>query len=238
MTDIAVIAHIAEPDIRWITIVLDRHATTWALLRPVLGDDLPSPDTVRGVICIGGPQSANAPDPVLGAEQEFLSTAVGNELPVMGICLGSQLLARALGGSVYPCPDGPEYGYIDITATGADATLTPGTRAHLAFHGETFDVPPGAIPLAASRRFLQAYRMGTALGIQFHPEMSPAGVRAAATHDAARIRAAGIDPKELVAESERRADTAFRLLDDLVSRWLGNEVWPSTSRNRHTSTRR
>lgn len=149
---------------------------------PFLYKDLGEPlalGACRGVIVMGGPQSANDPHPGLVAELELIEQAVGEGTPVLGICLGAQLIAKALGARVYRNPE-KEIGWAPVYFTEAAAhdavfsgIASPAMLFH--WHGETFDLPAGAEWLAYSDRCrCQAFRFGrNVYGVQFHPEITP-----------------------------------------------------------------
>jgi GMP synthase (glutamine-hydrolysing) len=129
------------------------------------------------VIIMGGPQSAN--DAVLAAELEWIGQAIRAGTPVLGICLGSQLIAKALGARVYKNAR-KEIGWAPVYFTEAakDDPLFAGLASPTTFfhwHGETFDLPEGATWLAYSDNCRhQAFRHGrNVYGIQFHPEITP-----------------------------------------------------------------
>jgi GMP synthase (glutamine-hydrolysing) len=136
----------------------------------------PRPDEIRGAVVMGGPMSANdvEPHPGLAEEIAWLADAVAAGTPVLGVCLGSQLLARALGARVAPA-DEPEIGFAAVEVLDpADlllGALAPSATV-LHWHGEAFDLPPGAVALARSARTaLQAFRAGDAAwGLLFHAE--------------------------------------------------------------------
>ena len=141
-----------------------------------LGDvlDLGSHD---GVIVMGGPQSAN--DPEMAGERHFIQQALDTKTPVLGICLGAQLIAKALGAHVYRNPE-KEIGWAPVYLTddgGSDPVFrrlpSPSTFFH--WHSETFLLPAGAVSLAYSDKCRQqAFRFHEAVyGIQFHPEITP-----------------------------------------------------------------
>ncbi len=137
-----------------------------------LGDPLP-PGDPTALIVLGGPMSAN--DASVAPELDLIGRALQNHTPMLGICLGSQLIAKALGSKVYRNPE-LEIGWypIHFTADPIFAGLdSPTTFFH--WHGETFDLPGGAEHLAWSNRCRnQAYRYGdNVYGIQFHPEITP-----------------------------------------------------------------
>ena len=143
-------------------------------VRPPTGDAIPPLDTFSAVVVLGGPQGAYQADdhPYLEDEMQAIRDAVAADLPLLGICLGAQLVAHALGGRAYQA-DTPEVAVLEPTLTpeGAEDPLA----AHLAkpvlvFHQDSFEVPPGSRVLAESDRFTQAFRCGSALAIQPHPE--------------------------------------------------------------------
>jgi GMP synthase (glutamine-hydrolysing) len=110
-----------------------------------------------------------------------------SELPVLGICLGAQLLARAFGGEVRPAPE-PEIGWHEVEQTGAgDPVLgaLPRRFTALQWHYYTYDLPPGAVELARSRLCTQAFRLGERWAVQFHPEVTAGHIEQWASEDAA-----------------------------------------------------
>jgi GMP synthase (glutamine-hydrolysing) len=140
------------------------------------GGPLPPVEEVRGAVFMGGPMSVNDVErhPGLAAEVEWLRAAVGTQLPLLGICLGSQLLARALGAEVSAGP-AKEIGFAPVEILDASdpvvGPLAPATSV-LHWHGELFDLPPGATALARSALTeVQAFRAGPcAWGLLFHAE--------------------------------------------------------------------
>ncbi len=133
------------------------------------------------VIAMGGPMSVNdeAVFPWLRAEKTFISEAVRRGLPVIGICLGAQLVAGALGAKVRANPD-KEIGWFEIEATPErDGSFRfPQKTTVFHWHGETFDLPPGSVRLARSAACEnQAFQLGErVVGLQFHLEMTPEGL--------------------------------------------------------------
>jgi GMP synthase-like glutamine amidotransferase len=144
-----------------------------------LGDPLPDLQELDGLVVMGGPMGAldDHEHPHLPAERELLAAAVAAELPVLGVCLGAQLLAAAAGAKVY---HGPVLevglGTVDLTDAGrADPVLGPaGPRLDvLHWHQDTFELPDDAVHLASSDIYPhQAFRLGEqAYGLQFHLEL-------------------------------------------------------------------
>lgn len=152
-------------------------------VKPLAGQPLPAPGEVAGAVLMGGPMNADELTryPALGAEREWIAAAVERGMPVLGICLGAQLLARALGAEVRPGSQ-PELGFGEVRVhEPADpllGALAPGAEV-LHWHGDVFDLPPGAHHLASSARTEnQAFRVNNAWGVLFHPEADLALVEA------------------------------------------------------------
>jgi GMP synthase-like glutamine amidotransferase len=131
------------------------------------------------LLVMGGPMSVNDPDAWIDEETAFIRRHVEQGLPYLGICLGSQFLAKAMGGRVYKGA-APEIGMTTIRLTEAgraDAALRgwPAEPRVLEWHGEGIDLPPGSAGLASTDLFpVQAFRCGErAYGLLFHLEMDP-----------------------------------------------------------------
>lgn len=141
--------------------------------------DPPRIDGFDALVVMGGPQSAASDDrfPTRLAELALIADAVGRGLPVLGVCLGAQLMAEALGGAAVRGDRGLEVGWAEVTLTPAAAHDDLFAQAAPAFaplhwHGDTVELPPSAVLLASSELYPnQAFRVGsTAWGIQFHVE--------------------------------------------------------------------
>ncbi len=143
------------------------------------GDACPDPAGYTALIFMGGPMSVNDPLPFIQQEVEIIQSAASRRQPVLGICLGSQLIAKAMGARVYPNPV-KEIGWFPLHFTPAaarDPILQGIADAQEVFqwHGETFDLPPGAVHLAESTACRnQAFQIdGFLYGFQFHLEVTP-----------------------------------------------------------------
>jgi GMP synthase-like glutamine amidotransferase len=138
-------------------------------------EGLPAPESVDFLIAMGGPMSVNDEEghPWLRQEKAFVRAAISRGLPVLGICLGAQLIASALGGRVYPNA-AREIGWFPVEAVpvGGDGFRFPDRVSVFHWHGETFDLPPGAVRLARSGGCEnQAFQLGrNVIGLQFHLE--------------------------------------------------------------------
>jgi GMP synthase (glutamine-hydrolysing) len=191
---VLVLQHIAcEPPGVFEDVLLERGA---AIHRVELDEGEPLPDR-RGfdaIVAMGGPMSAtdDAALPWLTDEKRLIAEAVAAGIPFWGVCLGVQLLAASLGARVYP-GDVPEVGLLPVELTPEGRTdpvfaELPDGLVTLQWHGDTFDLPDGAIRLAGSPAYRnQAFRFKRAYGVQFHLEVSDemarewAGVPAYAT---------------------------------------------------------
>ena len=141
--------------------------------------ELPPIDEYDGLIFLGGPMSANDPLPYLKTEMCAIERSIEKGTPVLGVCLGAQLIARTLGAPVYR-NTAPEIGWFDIhlaQAAFSDPVFTGLDPVETVFHwhDDTFDLPAGAELLARSERTArQAFRYeSTTYGLQFHLEVTP-----------------------------------------------------------------
>ncbi len=193
------------------------------------GAPLPDAGDVAAVVSLGGVMGAYDTDryPFLEAEQRFLREAVTAGLPVLGICLGCQLLAAALGGRAYRAAE-IELGFVPVGLTMAgdrDPVVRELDRPTLVWHQDTWDPPPEATLLAATDFYPQAFRAGTALGIQPHPEATPAiAARWAATEGLDHFDRAGVYAGELLASMEAAAAESEAMAKRLFGAWLAYDV--------------
>jgi GMP synthase (glutamine-hydrolysing) len=183
-----------------------------------------------GLVVLGGPMNVDEVDkfPFLAREVEWIREAVDAELPLLGICLGSQLLAKAMGAKVYPNAV-KEIGWyeIELEPAASDDVLFAGCTARetvFQWHGDTFDLPPGAVHLALSRACRhQAFRYGRAAwGLQFHIEMTPATVDAWLGEAGNCGELAGldyIDPQAIAAQTPQKMPAMQALGDRVLPRF-------------------
>lgn len=200
--DVLVISHVVEPAMSVLEASGLRAGWNLRLVRPVLGEPLPRTEEVAAIVVLGGPMSAwdTLEYPALAAETAYLAEAHRRGLPVLGICLGSHLLAVAMGGTARAGADGLECGLIDVVAEPAADDDVPLGGTHFSFHSDTATLPGGARPLAFSERYLQAWRLGSALGVQFHPELDAAGIDGLLAKETEKLSRFGVDVAALRAE--------------------------------------
>lgn len=191
------------------------------VVRPDRGEPLPARlDGHAGLVVLGGTMAAWEDDvaPWLPATRALLAACVDDGAPVLGICLGAQLLALATGGRVERGPHGPELGVVEVTATpaAADDALVGGLGrswpAPQGHHDAVTVLPPGAELLASSATYPhQAFRVGPrAWGIQYHPETTADVLADWLEADRGLLGRRGTSPEELLA--------AFAAVDDELAR--------------------
>ncbi|HEY4946701.1 MAG TPA: type 1 glutamine amidotransferase [Acidimicrobiales bacterium] len=183
----AVVQHVGHEGPGLIAGALDEAGHRFEVVRPDRGDALPDRGSIAGLVVMGGPMGVHDVDahPWLAPERALIAEAVEDGVPVLGVCLGAQQLAAALGADVATGPSAEVgLGHVELTAAGRrDPVLGPeyGGLAQTAlpcvhWHQDTFTIPDGAVHLAATRVFPhQAFRWGDrAYGIQFHVEVDRA----------------------------------------------------------------
>jgi len=158
---------------------LESHGYTLTGTRFFESADLPDPGAIDLLVVMGGPMSVNeeAIFPWLALEKNFVREVIELGTPVLGICLGAQVIANAMGANVFPNHH-KEIGWFPVQAVDSmEASVFGFPRSETVFHwhGETFDLPPGAIRLARSEGCEnQAFQLGKGvIGLQFHVETTP-----------------------------------------------------------------
>jgi GMP synthase (glutamine-hydrolysing) len=201
--------------------------------RVLLDEDEELPDwrAYAGIVAMGGGMSVNdeAEHPWLAPEKRLIGEAVAAGMPYWGVCLGAQLLAASLSASVAPGPE-PEIGVLPVELTPAAASdpvfaPLPARFATLQWHGETYELPPGAVQLARSERYeQQAFVVGRAYALQFHLEVDAELAREwmrTPSFVAELERDQGADaPAALLAQMHDVERGSVPLARELFARWL------------------
>ncbi len=191
---------------------------------------LPPIASYDALIILGGPMGVYEEFPSKDDELALIKENIGN-IPILGICLGAQLIAHALGARVYPLKKGgeciKEIGYYDIELTpeGAEHPLFKGFPPHfqvLQWHGDTFDLPPGASLLASAPLCTnQAFSRGNAYGLQFHIEITPELLRDIATEDSWARTGFDLDEENLLKNAKAlepvMKEQCYTLMDNFLS---------------------
>ena len=187
----------------------------------------PSMDGADGLVILGGPMGVydHPQFPFLKQEMRLIEEALRAEKPILGICLGSQLLAAALGASVTKGKQ-KEIGWypVRLTKEALDDPLWRGTVPSftaLHWHGDVFELPSGAVPLASSDLTpQQAFRYGrNAYGLLFHMEVTESMLRTWVTTFAGELRAADLDGARILSDAVRHLPTLHQLAHPIFSRW-------------------
>jgi GMP synthase-like glutamine amidotransferase len=208
---------------------LDRKGVPRTLIRVDEREKVPGdPQAFSGIVCMGGPMSVNDNLPWIDDVLGLVRSAVAAEVPVLGHCLGSQLMARALGGTVSPNPV-VEIGWGSVTIAESDPARHwfGGLHGFESFHwhGETFTLPPQAARLASSAHCAnQAFALGPHLALQCHVEMTADMIRTWCRSNASELAAMRSSPGvQSAAEMEERIDARLVALhevaDRLYDRW-------------------
>ena len=194
----------------------------WEVRGPGVGAELPeTTEGLAGLAVLGGAMGAGDADrhPHLTSVRRLIADARAREVPVLGICLGSQLAAAALGGAARRGELGWEIGWLPARpADAADPVAAAVGEEALLFqwHQDTFERPPGARPLLRGGAYPeQGFRLGSVWAVQAHPEVDRAVIEGwlALGNAEEELAAAGVTPSDLLAPVERWAPAGRRLLD-------------------------
>lgn len=180
------------------------------------------------LIVLGGSPGAYQTDayPFLSDVIKILEKRLRADKPVFGICLGAQLMARALGADVYAGEKGLELGWkrLQLTEEGRHSPMKhfDGAIAPIfSWHGDTFDLPEGATLLASTEQYKhQAYAYGKSIAVQFHPEVNEKAVHEWLVRSAASIKSGLIDPVPLREDTARHAKTMEHQTEKFLKDWI------------------
>ncbi|MDJ0924609.1 MAG: type 1 glutamine amidotransferase [Acidimicrobiia bacterium] len=229
MKPIAVLQHNEEAPPGYLGDAISAKGLSSVVCRLFAGDPLPQLEAVSAVVVLGGSMGAYEEQghPYLVAEKKLIREAVKRDIPILGICLGSQLLADALGGRAYRARE-RVVGFfaIDVApAAKGDPVIAALEEPVLSFHGDTFDLPAGTEMLASHGDYPHAFRHGSALAIQSHPEVSSTIVQEwVGLLGRDRLIAEGIDPDAVLADMAAAEAANARRAAAMFSAWLEEVV--------------
>lgn len=196
---------------------------------PTASFPLPQAEEADLLIVLGGPIGVYECDeyPFVADELALLKKRLGEHRPTLGICLGAQLMAAALGAKVYGGTKGAEIGWFDLKPGKDEAPewfaplLKPGVKL-FHWHGDTFDLPASARHIAASERYPhQAYTVGDyALALQFHPEVARLPLERWYVGHCAELHAKGLTAAGLRADAAKYADALEAAATTVWTGWL------------------
>jgi GMP synthase-like glutamine amidotransferase len=230
MKPVAIFRHTASEGPGYIADFLDEQKLSWRLVRIDMGEAVPhDAGAFSGLVFMGGPMSVNDDLPWIPPVLALIRDAVARGIPVLGHCLGGQLMAKALGGVVTRNPVKEiGWGSVDVADNDTAHAWFDGVRAFEAFHwhGETFSLPPGAVHVLSSAHCAnQGFALGKHLGLQCHVEMTEEMIRNWCEVGAAEI-AAGADSPGVQSAATMQAQMADRLPQmravarQLYRRWI------------------
>lgn len=226
--DVLILQHVAPEPPGRIRDALETHGCSHRMVRIFRDEPVPETLNAAGIVVMGGPMGVGDIDkrPHLKQEMALIKQALEAEIPMLGICLGSQLLAHALGATVRPGSE-KEIGWHEVTLTDAAETdplfqdVAPSFTA-FHWHGDVFDVPEGAVSLARSAQTKhQAFRYGEhAYGLLFHLEVTPSLVDGMTRAFADELTAEGLDGAAIRDAASDHADSLRMIADTVFGRWV------------------
>jgi GMP synthase-like glutamine amidotransferase len=229
MQEILIFRHAPHEGPGYLADYLGRHRLPWRLIRIDEDDPIPSSiDGVSGLVFMGGPMSVNDPLPWIPKVTDLIRKAVAVDIPVLGHCLGGQLISKALGGAITKNPV-KEIGWLPVSRVDSPAAKPwldglPAKFEVFHWHGEIFSIPPGATRILASSDCAnQAFVIGKTLAFQCHIEMTGEMVREWArlgADDLAPLCVTVQDPQAMTAELDRRIKRLQGIADKFYDRWI------------------
>jgi GMP synthase-like glutamine amidotransferase len=229
MRPLTIFRHIDCEGPAYLAEVLDRHAIPSRLVR--IDKDEPVPDTLddsSGLVFMGGPMSVNDPLPWIEQELSLIRRAQAQNMPVLGHCLGGQLICKALGGTISANPV-KEIGWHSVRKCNTPAAANwladlPDAATLFHWHGETFSIPDGAEVILESEHCAhQAFALGNTLALQCHVEMLPPMVAewaARYAHELQETSATVQSAAQMTTNLSVRIAEAQQVADVIYERWL------------------
>jgi GMP synthase (glutamine-hydrolysing) len=240
---VLVALHADSTDTALLQSILARRGMRVHYLRVHAGERGPDPAGVAGLaglVVLGGAMGAYQAEEYLflNESMRLLDSAIDRAVPAIAICLGSQLLARVAGGTALPGDAGLEWGFVSIKITSAGRAdpvlgdpLLAGGGEYFSFHSDTFELPAGTDVLAESPSYPQAFRVGSTLGLQFHPELSVRGM--GRLIDLVDGDAPPDEIRSARAEAKIRLEDNRRRFDSMIARWTAPTLQRSLTTHPH-----
>lgn len=236
MKPIAIFRHSPGEGPGYFATFLDQHSLPWVLFKVDDGvSPPPTPEEFSGLCFMGGPMSVNDDLPWIPQTLDLIRAADAQHIPVIGHCLGGQLMAKAFGGNVAGNPV-KEIGWGNVEAPAAATELATewlGKTKHFEafhWHGETFTLPPGATRILQSAYCAnQAFVRGPHLALQCHVEMTDSMIRSWCRHWAAenaQPSASVQTPTQMQTDMEPRITAMRAVADRLYARWIRGLISP------------
>ncbi len=229
MKPVAIFRHFHSEGPGYFATFLDCHSIPWQLVRIDEQEAAPAGiDNFSGLVFMGGPMSVNDPLPWVAQSCELVRAAVAADIPVLGHCLGGQLIAKALGGVITKAPL-KEIGWGPVRVLdNAEAQVWFGGLAGFEtfhWHGETFSIPNGAVRLLESDHCSnQAYSLDKVFGMQCHVEMTEDMIRQWCRDGAREIAASNSPavqtPEAMQAGMEPKVAALNAVADRIYTRWV------------------
>jgi GMP synthase-like glutamine amidotransferase len=229
MKPVAVFRHVPTEGPGYFATVLDHHHVPWRAIKVDAGEAVPAdPRAFSGLAFMGGPMSVNDDLPWIAPALRLIRDSVDAGVPVLGHCLGGQLMSKALGGSVGRNPV-KEIGWGGVEAPGnATAQQWFGHSALFEafhWHGETFTIPPGAERVLANPYCEnQAFALGKHLGMQCHIEMTLEMIHLwclTGAREIGRSKSPAVQSVTAIkANLDRRLQALHRVADGVYARWI------------------
>jgi GMP synthase-like glutamine amidotransferase len=228
MKPVAIFRHTASEGPGYFATYLDAHRVPWRLIKIDAGEPVPAdPRDCSGLVFMGGPMSVNDDLPWIPRALSLINSAVQADIPVLGHCLGGQLMSKALGGVVGRNPV-KEIGWGPVTVEpGTEARKWFGdAREFLSFHwhGETFSIPPRATRLASSAYCAnQVFSLGKHFGMQCHVEMTQELIRdwcSVWKSERVTVRPSVQSPEEIQQDLDAKVKVLNAMADRVYDRWI------------------
>jgi len=230
MKSVAIFRHSETEGPGYFATYLERARVPWTLIKLDQGEPVPEDASVfAGIAFMGGPMSVNDNLPWIPKVLRLIQDGVAKDVPVLGHCLGGQLMSKALGGEVTRAPV-KEIGWVEVEVCdpvnngawfGNDRT----SFVVFQWHGETFSLPPGATQLLSNRWCAnQAFALGKHLALQCHIEMSEQLVRSwceTGAREIERSKSPAVQPVDtILAGLETRLPALNQVADAVYARWV------------------